>query len=184
MSECVWGFCFLFFAVRPSHLIRSCSPWTSFLHLKRSTEHFLQFRKSSFFEYNAGISTRKLQESWTKPKTRGLAFENQHWKQKASFHSYVLQHTGLDGKHVPRTSICHWYDWYVTSFNQGSSKLAPCVFSVNWFFLSFRFQRTLEAPSKDVVCQKTYQNKTLFLMLLSATCEIPHLPLHSPGSRP
>ena len=153
------GMWLIFFVGRPSYLIRSCSPWTAFLHLKRSTQcwYFLQFRKSPCFEYNAGISIRNLPDSWPNRKPEHLHFKASKGSRRHSFSSYVLKCPELDGEHAPTyvyLSLIH--------FNQGSSKLVPCVFSVNWFLLSFRFQRMLEAPSKDVGCQNTYQNKSFF----------------------
>lgn len=136
---------------RPSHLIRSCSPWTAFLRLKGglSVGIFYSSQNHPVFEYNtfpSGIS----QIPRPNQNPDHLHFKASKGSRRHSFSSYVLKCTELDGERVPTYVYLS-----LIRFNQGSSKLSPCVFSVNWLLLSFRFQKTLEVPSKDVVCQKT-----------------------------
>lgn len=108
-------------------------------------------------------------------KPEHLHFKAVKGSREHSFSSYVLQSTELDGERVPKYVYLS-----LKLFNQWSSKLVLYVFSVNWFILSFRFQRMLEAPSKDMVYWKTHKTSPFFKMFLSATCEIPHLHLSFP----
>lgn len=76
---------------------------------------------------------------------------------KEAKYVYVLKDGKLDGEFGPTHVYLSLMD-----FNQGSSKLVPCVFSVNWFCLLFRFQRMLKLSetSENSVCCKTYKNKS------------------------
>lgn len=146
-----------------------CGEAISFTLILQSLDSFSSFKKEDSVlvfstvqritlvlnttHFHSGIS--QIPRSNRKPEH--LRFKASKGSRRRSFSSYVLKCTELAGERVPTyvylSLIC---------FNQGSCKLAPCVFSVNWLLLSFRFQKMLEAPSKDVVCQKTYQNKSFF----------------------
>lgn len=103
--------------------------------------------------YNAGISAQNLPNTWAKLESSNCILKLAK-KPKELFLQLCTK------VHRARWGACDFNVYLsLTQFNQGSSKLVPCVFSVNCFLLLFRFQRTLGVPSKDMVCQKAYQNK-------------------------